>query len=626
MPEFWRFARRMLRHPWLLAMAAACALVSAGGLGVGLVSLAPVLRNILSPEGDTLPAIAGRANEWLRGFGVLIPQAWIERLPADRFRSVFVIVCALAGLTVIGAAANFVHAFLAQTLAMRTVSDVRRDAFKRVVHMPLKTVVSAPGYGAAPQTTGIGGVADIVSRLVNDAVTMAGGFLALVDKAPAQVLRGAVAFIAAVVIDPYSLAAVPVAVVMGVIIRKLGKRVRRASRGALQAQSKLLGATTETVQGLRVVKLATNERREIGRFTRFNRDYLRETMRARVARALAGPLLEAIGIFVLGAWALVFARQIIRGEIDPGGFFTSLAALGVAAASLKPLSGIVQEIQAAGPAARRMAELIDAEAEESRVEARRSARRALARHARSIEFDHVTFRYPGFETPAIDDVSLAIRHGETVAFVGGNGSGKTTLLSLIPRLFEPERGRVLIDGIDVRDVGLRSLRRQIGVVTQEVVLFRGTLASNIRYGEEGARPEDVIAAARMARAHDFIMEKPGGYDAPVGEQGVTLSGGQRQRIALARAFLRDPSILVLDEATSMIDAESERQISLAVAEFSRGRTTLVIAHRLSTVVSADRIVVMDGGRIIDVGRHEQLLARCEAYRVLTSSQLIAGPV
>jgi ABC-type multidrug transport system fused ATPase/permease subunit len=236
----------------------------------------------------------------------------------------------------------------------------------------------------------------------------------------------------------------------------------------------------------------------------------------------------------------------------------------------------------------------------------------------------VCFTYPGAEDRALDGVDLQIAHGNRIAVVGPNGCGKTTLLSMVPRLLSPDRGTVSIDGLDLASVSLRSVRRQIAVVTQEIVLFRGSIAENIAFGSEKAGRKRIVEAARRAHADEFISRIPGGYDADVTEQGNSLSGGQRQRIAIARAMLRDPSILILDEATSQIDAESEAHISAAIAEFCQGRTILLIAHRLATVLDADRIVVMDGGRIIDQGRHEELLGRCALYRRLSETQLISG--
>ncbi|MGD9692537.1 MAG: ABC transporter ATP-binding protein [Phycisphaerales bacterium] len=613
MQEFWRLAGRMLRYRWMVALAAVAAVISAAGLGVGLLGLAPILANILGDEPRLLPDLARDVNQALAKLNLNIPESWIASLPSGRFDAVLWIVLILAALTLVGAFANFLHAYLTQTLAARVVAGIRRDAYRRVLHMPMSSVV-----GATPEQ----GVNDIVSRLIADSLRLNSGFQALMDKGPAQVAKGAIAFTAAVIIDAKSLTAIPVALLLGVMIRKLGKRVRRASRGAMAAQSRLLSVASESLHGLRVVKAHTTERYELGRFGKYNRAFLKETLRARTARAIASPAIEAAGIFVLGAWSLYFADRIIDGAMDKTDFLAALAALGVSAASLKPLSGIVQEVQGSSPAAKRLAELIDAKPESSSREDRASRSRRLPRHTKDISFENARLTYPGADHPALNGVSLHIPHGQIVAFVGGNGSGKTTLVSLVPRLFDAEDGRVCIDGIDVRTVQIRSLRRQIGYVTQDVVLFEGTIASNIAYGAQGATRAKIEHAARLARAHDFIMSKPGGYDAPVGERGVTLSGGQRQRIALARAFLRDPSILILDEATSMIDAESEAQIGSAIEEFSRGRTTLIVAHRLSTILNADRIVVMDAGRILDCGAHADLMQRCEPYRTLIARQII----
>ncbi|TVQ63688.1 MAG: ABC transporter ATP-binding protein [Phycisphaerales bacterium] len=613
MHDFWRFAKQMLRHRALLTAAVLAAFLSAGGLGVGIMALAPALKNILDDEGAPLPELVGSLSARAEAIiGVGAPAAWIDALPSDRFQSVLWIVLALCVLTVFGATANFLHAYWSVTLATRVVTGVRRDAFRSVVHLPMRSVLAS-------------GVNDIVSRIVNDTSKLNSGLMALVNKGPAQVTKGIAGFIAAVLVDWRSLGAIPVALLLGWIIRKLGKVVKRASRGAMKAQSQLLAVTNESMQGLRVVKTHTTERYETGRFSRFNRELMRQHLRARTAKAVSGPLLETIAIFVLGAWSLYYAKQIIDGDMEAANFFAALTGLAVAAGSLKPLSGIVQDIQSAAPAAQRIAELIDAESESSASSDGASRLPRLPRHAESIAFEDVRFSYPGSERPALDGVSVTIRHGETVAFVGANGSGKTTLISLVPRLFDPDEGRVLLDGLDIRAHHLRSLRRQIGVVTQEVVLFRGTIASNIAYGAENVSRERIVEAATFARAHEFITQKPGGYDAPVGEQGVTLSGGQRQRIAIARAYLRNPSILLLDEATSMIDADSEAQITGALAEFSKGRTCLVVAHRLSTVINADRIVVLHEGRVADVGRHAELLERCGVYRVLTANQLVGAP-
>ncbi|HRQ73387.1 MAG TPA: ABC transporter ATP-binding protein [Phycisphaerales bacterium] len=605
MRDFRRFARQSLRYRGMVALALLFAVLSAGGLGAGLVGIIPVLQNILQ-DGYTLRTLAERANEarWMPG-AFRMSDAFIATLTQDRFKTVLIIIAGLGVLTLLGGAANFLHAYFSLTVVQRTVTRVRRDAFHRVIRLPLKRVVA-------------GGASDIVSRIVNDTAALGAGLTALLSRAVAQVTKGIAGLAAAFIADwRLGLVSVAVAPLLYTIIRRLGKRIRRASREALRSQAGLYGAASEALQGLRVVKVHTTERYEAGRFHRINKRVMREMLRVRTARALASPLVEVVSIVVLGFLALIAAKAIIDGQLDPSRFITALIALGAAGASLKPLTGLVNDIQSSAPAAQRIAELLDAEPEpghDSRLP-------RLPRHRESIAFEGVAFTYPGAGEPALRGIDLRIPFGERVAFVGPNGSGKTTLLSLVPRLFDPDAGRVLIDGRDIREVGVRSLRKHIGVVTQEVVLFRGTVAANIAYGAEGVTRGRVEEAARKARADEFIRHLPDGYDTELAEQGLSLSGGQRQRLAIARAILRDPAILILDEATSMIDAESEARIAEAIAEFHGGRTSLIVAHRLSTVLSADRIVVLDAGRVVDQGPHAELIGRCETYRQLVRHQL-----
>jgi ABC-type multidrug transport system fused ATPase/permease subunit len=612
MDPFWTYARRMLRYRRLVAAAMVCALVSAGGVATGLVAIKPVLGSILDPAAaKNLPQLASELNasaHWPSWMHWRVPQAWIEALPRGRFEAVVWVIAGLGVLTVIGGAANFGHAFLSLTVVQRTVAGIRREAFHRVLRLPLKDVV---GQGAT----------DKISRIVNDTGVLESGFSALLSKAVSQFFRGIAAFVAAFVIEwRLTLGAIVVAPLLYAIIRKLGKRVRRASRSAAASNSLLLSSATEAMQGLRVVKVHTNERYEAGRFHRINKDVMRQMFRARTAKALASPLVEVMAIVVLGALSLIAAKAILDGHLKPADFLAVIFALAAAGEAMRPLTSLANDIQHSSGAAIRIKELMDAAPEPGHD---KSLPR-LARHGVSIEFRDVTFTYPNAARPALDRVGLIVRHGQRVAIVGPNGSGKTTLLALVPRLFDPSEGAVLVDGQDIRTFSVRSLRRQIGVVTQETVLFKGTIRSNIAYGADDATPERIGAAARMARADGFIEALPQGYDTAVGEQGLTLSGGQRQRIAIARAILRDPAILILDEATSMIDADSEGKIAEALDEFAHGRTCLIVAHRLSTVVSADQIVVMDQGRIVDVGRHEELLGRCATYRLIAERQLVRG--
>jgi subfamily B ATP-binding cassette protein MsbA len=608
MKDFWHLARLLLRERRLLILSVVFAFIGAGGLGAGLLGLAPVVDNILDPQkGRNLPVLVAELNGKIGG---VIPTSWINALPTGKFDAVFWIVIALALVAVLGALCNFLHAYLSMTIIGRTVAKIRDDVFVHVTHMPLRAITT-------------GGPSDFVSRVVYDTAQVGSGFSGILSKALSQVLKGAFAVMAAAIADwRLTLAALPLALVSGAFIRWTGKRVRRAARGGLEAFGELYHTSAEVLQHMRVVKTSTSEATEGTRFHTINMEALRQDMRVRSMRSLASPVVEVLALFVLGALTLVAVKLIMDGHLDRANFIIVLSSLAIAGASLKPLTSLQHDLQTSSAAAARIMDVLRQPREDEGT-----TKPAIARHRVSIRFEKVTFTYPGAELPSVVDVELAIKQGETVAFVGANGSGKTTLLSLIPRLFDPDDvpggacGRVTIDDVDIRSVSLKSLREQIGVVTQETVMFKGSIRQNIAYGLPGAGDAQVADAARRARATDFIQNKPGGLAFQLGEQGSGLSGGQRQRIAIARAILRDPAILILDEATSMIDAESEAKISEALAEFARGRTCLIVAHRLSTVVHADRIVVMDKGRIVDVGKHADLLERCDAYRAIAQNQL-----
>lgn len=615
MSPFWSFAAKMLRYRGMIVASFVMAGVAALTLGAGLVGIKPILEGLLGKNAGGLPQFARDLNAKVPGWApgwANIPDSIIQKLPDGPSTAVAWIMGSLCVLTAIGATATFLHAYLSLTVVNLTTTNIRRDAFHKVLHMPLKDIV-------------LGGPSDAISRIMQDTAAISGGFNSLLSKAVSQVAKGLGALIAAFFID-WRLACLALAVgpVLFVIIRKLGKRIRRASKAALVAQSGLYQAAAESLQGLRVVKVHTTERYEAGRFHRMNKDAMRELNRVRTARALASPLVEALTLFAIAGLTLIAINNIRVGVIEASAVIQVIVALGAAGASFKPLTGLLNDVQASAAAAERLAELMKGPTESGHE----PSLPKLPRHKHSISFDNVIFTYPTAARPALDGVSLTINHGETVAVVGPNGSGKTTLLALVPRLFDPDmgpegrRGRVLLDGNDISRFSVRSLRRQIGVVTQETVLFKGTIRHNIAYGAEAATEDAIITAAKRARAHDFITALPKGYDTMVAEQGLTLSGGQRQRLAIARAILRDPSILILDEATSMIDADSEAQIAEALADFAKGRTSLIVAHRLSTVLSADRILVMNQGKIVDAGTHAELLQRCPVYRLIADRQLL----
>ena len=614
---FWAFARAMLRYRGHIALTLIMTVISALTLGIGLAGTQPVLKAILG-QGGNLQTLAQDFNASVakaaQTFGPIahlsLSQATIDGLPSDPFRSLVDIMIVLIALTVIGATATFLHQYLSLTVVNQTVTAVRRKAYVSVLRSPLRTVISM-------------GPTDAVARIINDSSQLANGLNVLLSKTLIQTSKGLAGFVAAFYFNwKVSLVALLVTPLLYTIIRKLGKRIRRAAGSALESQGELLAHSTESLQALRVVKASDAEVYESGRFHVINKRVMRELNRVRTARAIASPLTETLTLVLLCGMVLVVAKAILTQGLDPTDFILAVVSLAVAGAAFKPLTALVHDIQASTPAAERLRELICLPHEPGHT---RTAPR-LAPHMRDIAFSHVTVTYPGRTVPALSDVSVTIPHGSRVAFVGPNGSGKTTALSLVNRMFDPDSGTVSIDGVNIANVHVRSLRRQIGVVTQETVLFKGTIRGNIAYGALGmarvVSESDIIAAATQARAHEFISKLPLGYDTPVAEQGLSLSGGQRQRIAIARAILRDPRILILDEATSMVDAESESAIAAALAEFAKGRTTLIVAHRLSTVVNCDQIVVFDQGKIADIGTHEQLLSRCGVYQQLVKSQLM----
>jgi len=609
---FWHFARRMLRRRLLAAGTIVFAVISAGGLAAGLVAAGEMLGLILNDQPDSnLRTAVESALAARPALAAFVPGVLVELLPTDRLAGVSLILGSLCLLTVFGAFANFLHGYCSLTLSMVTVAEIRLEAFRHALRLPLGTVLRR-------------GPTEIVSRVTRDSAELERGFSALTSKALAQVTKGVAAFAAAVWFDwRLTIAAVVAAPVIAVVLRKFGKRIVRSSRNTLIAYEELLRTSNEAMQGLRGIKTATAEREARRRFARANRRVVREDRRARVARAIATPLVESLAVFMIAGLALLAAREIIGGRMAFDRFVITLGALAVAGGSFRPLTGLLNDIQSATAPAERLQEILSIPAEGMRER----DLPALPRHARSIEFDAVRFRYEGVDRDAVRGVSLAIAHGEFIALVGPNGCGKTTLASLLTRLFDPTEGSVRIDGTDIQAASLTSLRRQIGVVPQEPLLIRGSIRENLllglERGDEPARMATLDRALELAHARGFVAELPAGADTELGEGVSGLSGGQRQRLAIARALMRDPAILVLDEATSQIDAESEAQISAAIDEFRRGRTVIAIAHRLSTVRSADRIAVMDQGALVDCGTHSELLGRCDLYRRLVSTQLVA---
>ena len=606
MSAFWHFLGRMLHYRTLVAIGIAAALAEAACAFAGFGALIWVIGQMFGTNETMRDVVAKNLTSGIGHAIVGDPATVTQWIPASKFGGFALALGVILALTLVGNALRIVHQMCAITAGLRTTMWIRKEAFQRLVHAPMQQVFTQ-------------GNADHLSRIVRDSGTLTSGFTALTAKALRDVLMGGVWLLIAFVINWKLTILFMVGLpLVYVALRKFGKRIRQATEYALKAYGWMVGAVQEALGGIAVVKVHTAEGYERRRFNTINRQVFAQEMKARLARATSSPLIEIIGIVGVMVVSLV-AMWVGQDNSKQVGFV--LFALAMAGVALRPLANLNNSIQEAAAAATRLDEVLKLPVEPGPRDGSEAERKPLPAHRKSIRFQSISYAYPGAERSAVEGIDLEAGHGDTVAIVGPNGSGKSTLLSLLPRLVEPTRGRVLIDGMDIAGVTLRSLRKQMAMVTQHTVLFEGTIADNIAYGRLDQLRDKIEAAAKSAHAHEFIAALPRGYDTQLGEGGGGLSGGQKQRLCIARAILRNPAILILDEATSQVDADSEAKINEALRELRQGRTTFVIAHRLSTVIDADLIAVMQDGRIVDRGTHQELLGRCEMYQMLTRTQL-----
>jgi subfamily B ATP-binding cassette protein MsbA len=503
---------------------------------------------------------------------------------------------------------NFGHAYLMEYVGQHIVADLRNALNAHLQSLSLSYFHRHP--------TGT-----LISRVTNDTLLVRDAL----TQATASMMRDATTLAALVVVaflKDWLLALIaflvfPVAILPLMQVYKKVRSLSRQGQGSLGYLSALL---QETIQGNRVVKAFGMEAYERDRFAVENRRLFRHSLKAGRLRAFVPAMVELVAACGIGAVVWYGGHSVIAGERTQGAFVAFLTAMLLLYEPFKHLTRTNAAVQNGLAGADRLFEVLD---ERSEVVERPDAR-GLTGVRQGIRFARVSFRYQ--EEWVLREIDLEIRAGEVVALVGPSGGGKSTLADLIPRFYDVNDGQLTIDGTDVRDLTLRSLRAQMAIVTQFTFLFNDTVRNNIAYGTPSRSLEEVIAAARAAYAHDFIMTLPQGYDTVVGELGVRLSGGQRQRLAIARALLKNAPILILDEATSALDNESERLVQAAVERLMAGRTVLVIAHRLSTIRRADRIVVLANGTIVEEGRHEELLARNAQYRKLYDLQFHDAPL
>ncbi len=597
MREYFKLLRFVWPYKWLFVLAFFCMALSAIFSGISLGMIVPLSDRVLTNKEIIVPhQVPPMVADFINKLNAMEPGE-VLRLMAITLIIIFLLKEILL----------FFQTFLMSTIGQMCIRDVRNRLYKKFQELSMDFY--------ARKRTG-----ELISRITNDVGMITNAISYGLTDLIYQSLQ-VVVFTFIVFYIHWKLALISFVLFPLIIfpVIKLGKRIKRFSLETQKKMADLNSLLAETIQGAYIVKVFSREDYEYQRFREVNYNYYKYMLKSIKRIIVLSPLTEFIGVLGACVILLIAGKDVIAGKLSFGVFGFFLGSLLSMIRPFKKLSTVHSLNQQALSASRRIYDILE---EEPSIQEKKDAVEIIT-FEKDIVFENVWFKYVDSEDFILKSINLRIKKNDIVALVGHSGAGKSTLASLLPRLYDPQKGRILIDGVDLRDLKIKSLRNLISVVSQEMVIFNTTVRDNIAYGREGASEEEIVEAAKRAYAYNFIKELPQGFDTVVGDRGFRLSGGEKQRIAIARAFLRNSPILILDEATSHLDSESENLIKDAVYHLIEGKTVLVIAHRLSTVQNATKIVVMAEGRIVEEGTHSELIKDSNVYKRLYQMQFQA---